>query len=129
MTQKLSTRSNAVLTQYIKTCDRLAALNFELKQLEAKEQQLRPEVLEQIGTDPRPVTIAGQLRIVRRDVKKSVSIIDEAKALEYAKANGLKIQPAKGESVSTQTLRGRALDGVLPEGIVSIEETPVVVIV
>jgi hypothetical protein len=129
MSTKLSTRSNAVLTQYVKTCDRLAALNFELKQLEAKEQALRPEVLDQIGTDPRPVTIAGQLRIVRRDVKKSVSIIDEQKALEYAKANGLKVQPAKGETVSTNTLRARAIDGMIPEGIVSIEETPVVVIV
>ena len=128
MTQKLSTRSNATLTTYIKTCDRLAALNFEIKQLEAKEQQLRPEVLDQIGTDPRPVTIAGQLRVVRRDVKKSVSIVDEAKALEYAKANGLKVTPAKGETVSTQTLRTRALDGMLPEGIVAIEETQIVVV-
>jgi outer membrane receptor for ferric coprogen and ferric-rhodotorulic acid len=129
MSTKLSTRSNATLTTYVKTCDRLAALNFELKQLEAKEQALRPEVLEQIGTDPRPVTIAGQLRIVRRDVKKSVSIVDEQKALEYAKANGLKVQPAKGETVATQTLRGRAIDGMIPEGIVSIEETQIVVIV
>ena len=129
MTTTISTRSNAVLTQYVKACDRMRALAHELKELERLEKQLRPQILEQLSADPRPVKVAGALRIVRKDVEKSVSIVDQAKALEYAKSNGLKTQPAKGESVSTNTLRDRAIDGMIPEGIVSIEETPMVVIV
>ena len=124
----ISTRSNAALTQYVKTCDRMRALAHELKELERLEKQLRPQILEQLSADPRPVKVSGSLRIVRKDVEKSVSIVDQAKALEYAKANGLKIQEPRPESVNTNTLRTRALDGVLPEGICQITETPVIVI-
>ena len=128
MTTTISTRSNAVLTQYVKTCDRMRALAHELKELERLEEQLRPQILEQLTADPRPVKVAGSLRIVRKDVERSVSIIDQGKALEYAKAHGLKITEPKPESVNTNTLRARALDGVLPEGICKVTETPVVVI-
>ena len=128
MTTTISTRSNAVLTQYVKACDRMKALAHELKELERLEKQLRPQILEQLTADPRPVKVSGSLRIVRKDVEKSVSIIDQAKALEYAKANGLKIQEPKPESVNTNTLRARALDGVLPTGICEVTETPIVVI-
>ena len=128
MTTTISTRSNAVLTAYVKTCDRMKALAHELKELERLEEQLRPQILEQLTADPRPVKVAGSLRIVRKDVERSVSIIDQGKALEYAKAHGLKITEPKPESVNTNTLRARALDGVLPEGICRVTETPVVVI-
>ena len=128
MTTTISTRSNAALTAYVKACDRLRALTHEIKELERLEKQLRPQILEQLSADPRPVKVAGALRIVRRDVERSVSIVDQAKALEYAKANGLKIQEPKPETVNTNTLRARALDGVLPAGICEVTETPVVVI-
>ena len=128
MTTTISTRSNAALTQYVKTCDRMRALTHEIKELERLEEQLRPQILEQLSADPRPVKVAGALRIVRRDVERSVSIIDQAKALEYARQHGLKIQEPRPETVNTNTLRGRALDGVLPEGICQITETPVIVI-
>ena len=128
MTTTISTRSNAVLTQYVKACDRMKALAHELKELERLEEQLRPQILEQLSADPRPVKVAGALRIVRRDVERSVSIVDQAKALEYAKQNGLKVQEPKPESVNTNTLHGRALDGVLPAGICQVTEKPVVVI-
>ena len=128
MTTTISTRSNAVLTQYVKACDRMRALAHELKELERLEMQLRPQILEQLSAEPRPVKIGGALRIVRRDVEKSVSIIDQQKALEYARQHGLKIQEPRPESVNTNTLRTRALDGVLPEGICQITETPVIVI-
>ena len=128
MTTTISTRSNAALTQYVKTCDRMRALTHEIKELERLEEQLRPQILEQLSADPRPVKVAGSLRIVRKDVERSVSIIDQGKALEYAKAHGLKITEPKPESVNTNTLRARALDGVLPEGICKVTETPVVVI-
>ena len=127
-TKTISTRSNATLTTYVKTVDRMRALAHELKELERLEEQLRPQILEQLTADPRPVKVAGALRIVRRDVKRSVSIVDQAKALEYAKQNGLKVQEPKPESVNTNTLRARALDGVLPEGICKVTEKPVVVI-
>ena len=128
MTTTISTRSNAALTQYVKACDRMKALTHELKELERLEEQLRPQILEQLSADPRPVKVAGSLRIVRKDVERSVSIIDQGKALEYAKQHGLKVQEPKPESVNTNTLRARALDGVLPEGICRVTETPVVVI-
>ena len=128
MTTTISTRSNAALTQYVKTCDRMRALTHEIKELERLEEQLRPQILEQLSADPRPVKVAGALRIVRRDVERSVSIVDQAKALEYARQHGLKIQEPRPETVNTNTLRGRALDGVLPEGICQITETPVIVI-
>ena len=128
MTTTISTRSNAALTAYVKACDRMRALAHELKELEQLEEQLRPQILEQLTADPRPVKVAGALRIVRKDVERSVSIIDQGKALEYAKAHGLKITEPKPESVNTNTLRARALDGVLPEGICRVTETPVVVI-
>ena len=128
MTTTISTRSNAVLTQYVKTCDRMRALAHELKELERLEEQLRPQILEQLSADPRPVKVAGSLRIVRKDVERSVSIIDQAKALEYARQHGLKIQEPKPETVNTNTLRARALDGVLPAGICQVTEKPVVVI-
>ena len=128
MTTTISTRSNAVLTAYVKTCDRMKALAHELNELERLKKQLRGEVLEQLSAEPRPVKIGGALRIVRRDVEKSVSIIDQQKALEYARQHGLKITEPKPESVNTNTLRARALDGVLPEGICRVTETPVVVI-
>ena len=66
--------------------------------------------------------------VVRKDVERSVSIIDQAKALEYARQHGLKIQEPKPETVNTNTLRARALDGVLPAGICQVTEKPVVVI-
>ena len=128
MTTTISTRSNAVLTAYVKTCDRMKALAHELKELERLEEQLRPQILEQLSADPRPVKVAGALRIVRKDVEKSVSIIDQTKALEYARQHGLKIQEPKPETVNTNTLRARALDGVLPAGICQVTEKPVVVI-
>ena len=127
-TTTISTRSNAVLTKYVKACDRMRALTHELKELERLEEQLRAEVLQQLSEDPRPVKIGGALRIVRKDVERSVSIIDQAKALEYARQHGLKIQEPKPETVNTNTLRARALDGVLPEGICKVTETPVIVI-
>ena len=128
MTTTISTRSNAVLTQYVKACDRMKALAHELKELERLEEQLRPQILEHLSADPRPVKVAGSLRIVRKDVERSVSIIDQAKALEYARQHGLKIQEPKPETVNTNTLRARALDGVLPAGICQVTEKPVVVI-
>ena len=127
-TTTISTRSNAILTKYVKACDRMKALAHELKELERLEEQLRGEVLQQLSADPRPVKIGGALRIVRKDVERSVSIIDQQKALEYAKSHGLKIQEPKPETVNTNTLRARALDGVLPAGICKVTETPVVVI-
>ena len=128
MTTTISTHSNAALTAYVKACDRMRALTHEIKELERLEEQLRPQILEQLSADPRPVKVAGALRIVRRDVERSVSIVDQAKALEYAKQNGLKVQEPKPESVNTNTLRARALDGVLPAGICQVTEKPVVVI-
>ena len=52
MTTTISTRSNAVLTAYVKTCDRMRALAHELKELEQLEEQLRPQILEQLTADP-----------------------------------------------------------------------------
>jgi hypothetical protein len=125
---KISTRSTAALTDYVKTTDRLRAIETERKELELREKALRPIVLAEIGTDPRPVTIRGALRIVRAGISQSVSIVDAAAALDFARSHGLKTTPPKPERVETTTLRSLALSGSLPEGICSIEQKPIIIV-
>ena len=72
-TKTISTRSNAALTTYVKTVDRMRAIAHELAQLERQERDLRPAVLQQLeGDEPRPVTINKALRIVKRSRRHSV---------------------------------------------------------
>lgn len=125
---KISTRSTAELTAYVRICDRLRAIEEERKSLERAEKLARPGILAEIGDTPRPVTIRGALRILRADVSRTCSIVDDGAALEFARAHGLKISPPRPERVETMTLRSLALDGVIPPGIVEVKSTPIIVV-
>ena len=128
-TKTISTRSNAVLTRYVETCDRLKALAHEAKELERLEKELRSAVIEQLdGETPRPVTIRKALRIVRIGERKSVSITDETKALEYARANGLKVSTRTAEYVAAATLRTPAIEGRVPQDVATVTTERIVIV-
>ena len=127
-TKTISTRSNATLTTYVKTVDRMRALAHELAQLERQERDLRPAVLEQIGEEPRPVTISKALRIVKRSRRHSVKIVDAELALTWAKERGVKVSTRTPEYVAPQTIREAAIRGEVPADVASVETEDIIVI-
>ena len=127
-TKTISTRSNATLTTYVKTVDRMRALAHELAQLERQERDLRPAVLEQIGEEPRPVTISKALRIVKRSRRHSVKIVDAELALTWAKERGVKVSTRTPEYVAPQTIREAAIRGDVPADVAAVETEDIIVI-
>ena len=127
-TKTISTRSNATLTTYVKTVDRMRALAHELAQLERQERDLRPAVLEQIGEEPRPVTISKALRIVKRSRRHSVKIVDAERALTWAKERGVKVSTRTPEYLAPQTIREAAIRGEVPADVASVETEDIIVI-
>ena len=127
-TKTISTRSNATLTTYVKTVDRMRALAHELAQLERQERDLRPAVLEQIGEEPRPVTISKALRIVKRPRRHSVKIVDAERALSWAKERGVKVSTRTPEYLAPQTIREAAIRGEVPADVASVETEGIIVI-
>ena len=127
-TKTISTRSNAALTTYVKTVDRMRALAHELAQLERQERDLRPAVLEQIGEEPRPVTISKALRIVKRSRRHSVKIVDAELALTWAKERGVKVSTRTPEYVAPQTIREAAIRGDVPADVAAVETEDIIVI-
>lgn len=127
-TKTISTRSNATLTTYVKTVDRMRALAHELAQLERQERDLRPAVLEQIGEEPRPVTISKALRIVKRSHRHSVKIVDAERALTWAKERGVKVSTRTPEYVAPQTIREAAIRGEVPADVAAVETEDIIVI-
>ena len=127
-TKTISTRSNATLTTYVKTVDRMRALAHELAQLERQERDLRPAVLEQIGEEPRPVTISKALRIVKRSRRHSVKIVDAELALTWAKERGVKVSTRTPEYVAPQTIREAAIRGEVPADVAAVETEDIIVI-
>ena len=127
-TKTISTRSNAALTTYVKTVDRMRALAHELAQLERQERDLRPAVLEQIGEEPRPVTISKALRIVKRSRRHSVKIVDAERALSWAKERGVKVSTRTPEYLAPQTIREAAIRGEVPADVAAVETEDIIVI-
>ena len=127
-TKTISTRSNATLTTYVKTVDRMRALAHELAQLERQERDLRPAVLEQIGEEPRPVTISKALRIVKRSRRHSVKIVDAERALSWAKERGVKVSTRTPEYLAPQTIREAAIRGEVPADVAAVETEDIIVI-
>lgn len=127
-TKTISTRSNATLTTYVKTVDRMRALAHELAQLERQERDLRTAVLQQIGDEPRPVTISKALRIVKRSRRHSVKIVDAERALSWAKERGVKVSTRTPEYLAPQTIREAAIRGEVPGDIAAVETEEIVVI-
>ena len=127
-TKTISTRSNATLTTYVKTVDRMRALAHELAQLERHERDLRPAVLEQIGEEPRPVTISKALRIVKRSRRHSVKIVDAERALSWAKERGVKVSTRTPEYLAPQTIREAAIRGEVPADVAAVETEDIIVI-
>ena len=127
-TKTISTRSNATLTTYVKTVDRMRALAHELAQLERQERDLRPAVLEQIGEEPRPVTISKALRIVKRSRSHSVKIVDAERALSWAKERGVKVSTRTPEYLAPQTIRESAIRGEVPADVAAVETEDIIVI-
>ena len=127
-TKTISTRSNAALTTYVKTVDRMRALAHELAQLDRQERDLRPAVLEQIGEEPRPVTISKALRIVKRSRRHSVKIVDAERALTWAKERGVKVSTRTPEYVAPHTIREAAIRGEVPADVASVETEDIIVI-
>lgn len=124
-TTRTNRRSTKELTSYVETCDRLAALAVELKELERLEKTLRPTVLEQIG-DRREVIIGGKIRIVEKGEKVGTKIQDEEKLLEFARAHGLKISTRSAEFVAPATARTERLANRIPDELVTITTEPIV---
>ena len=127
-TKTISTRSNAALTTYVKTVDSMRALAHELAQLQRQERDLRPAVLEQIGEEPRPVTISKALRIVKRSRRHSVKIVDAERALSWAKERGVKVSTRTPEYLAPQTIREAAIRGEVPADVASVESEDIIVI-
>ena len=128
-TKTISTRSNAALTTYVKTVDRMRALAHELAQLDRQERDLRPAVLQQLeGDEPRPVTINKALRIVKRSRCHSVKIVDAERALTWAKERGVKVSTRTPEYLAPQTIRESAIRGEVPADVASVESEYIIVI-
>lgn len=128
-TKTISTRSNATLTTYVKTVDRMRVLAHELAQLERQERDLRPAVLQQLeGDELRPVTISKALRIVKRSRRYSVKIVDAERALSWAKERGVKVSTRTPEYLAPQTVREAAIRGEVPSDVAAVETEEIIVI-
>lgn len=127
---KVSLRSTSVITDYVKTVDRITRLAAELKQLNKDEQEQRPAVLDEIGQS-RSVVVGGIIRILNRSESVSVSRLkscDDETAVSLCKAAGLAIDTRSPEYLSPAKCKKYYTEGSLPEGIAESTVTPVIVI-
>ena len=85
-------------------------------------------MLEQIGEEPRPVTISKALRIVKRSRRHSVKIVDAERALSWAKERGVKVSTRTPEYLAPQTIREAAIRGEVPADVASVESEDIIVI-
>jgi len=127
---KVSLRSTAIITDYVKTVDRITRLAAELKQLTKDEQDQRPAVLDEIG-ESRSVVVGGIIRILNREESVSVSRLkscDDETAVALCKDAGLPIDTRSPEYLSPAKCKKYFVEGSLPDGIAEATVMPIVVI-
>ena len=127
---KVSLRSTSTITDYVKTCDRIARLSAELKAATKDEQEQRPAVLDEIG-ECRSVVVGGIIRILKREESVSVSRLkscDDETAVTLCKDAGLPVDTRSPEYLSPAKCKKYFTEGSLPEGIAEATVTPIVVI-
>lgn len=127
---KVSLRSTSTITDYVRTCDRIARLSAELKAATKDEQEQRPAVLNEIG-ESRSVVVGGIIRILNRSESVSVSRLkscDDETAVSLCKAAGLAVDTRSPEYLSPAKTKKYYTDGSLPAGIAEATVTPVIII-
>jgi hypothetical protein len=124
----INLRSTSTLTNYVKTCDRIATHARQLEQLRREEARLRPEVLAEIG-ERREIAVRGQVRILTRDVKESVSrACTDEEIVAFCRAHGLKYSERSPEYVAPASFSKYYREGLLLPEHYEVEVTPIVVV-
>lgn len=124
------TRSTKAITEFVRTTDKMKLLAKQLRELSAKEQELRPTVLEQIGEE-RTTVIDGITRTLKRIDEESVIAAKgkDAEILAAAESIGLTISTRTPRYVAPATLRAAVLKGEpVPKELYTIETTSRVVV-
>jgi hypothetical protein len=129
-TMATTLRSTSTLTTYVQTCDRIAALAVELKELQRTESQLRPDAMDQIG-ERRAVKVSGIVRVLEVSEKVSVSkpkAVSDETLVSACIMRGLPIDTRTPEYVSPAKLRKYAMEGALPDELIDISAERIIII-
>lgn len=125
----ISLRSTSVLTDYVRTTDRLATYAQLVKELTRRELELRPAVLDEIG-ERRAITVRGQIRVLTPGETSSTKrLCTDEEAVAFCRAHGLKYSERSSEYVHPSTFTSYVGKGLLPADLYEIETTKIVSVV
>ena len=125
----ITLRSTALLTDYVRTVDKIATLSRQLKELERHEENTRPEVIAEIG-DRREVAIRGQVRVLRIAEKTSISAsVEQSVLVAEAKRVGVKVSVQPAEYVHSSTLRAAVESGKIVDEFIERKTTQIVEVI
>ena len=125
----ITLRSTALLTDYVRTVDKIATLSRQLKELEKHEANTRPDVITEIG-DRREVAIRGQVRVLRLAEKTSVSAaVDQDALVAEAKRVGVKVSTQPAEYVHSSTLRAAVDAGKIGDEFIERKVTQIIEVI
>lgn len=123
----INLRSTAVLTNYVKTTDRMRTLAKQLNELSRLEAKLRPEVLAEIG-DRREIAVRGQVRILEHAVKESIGQQDTELTVERFKELGLPVNTRSAEWVAPASFTKLVKEGSVPEELIKRTSENIVIV-
>lgn len=125
----ITLRSTALLTDYVRTVDKIATLLHQLKELEKHEENTRPDVISEIG-DRREVAIRGQVRVLRLAEKTSIiAAVDQSELVAEAKRVGVKISTQPEEYVHSSTLRAAVDAGKIGGNFIERKVTQIIEVI
>ena len=127
MTTSINLRSTAVLTNYVRTTDRMRTLAKQLSELSKLEAKLRPEVLAEIG-ERREIAVRGQVRILEHSVKESIGQVDTDKTVQRFTELGLPLAERSALWCPPATFSKLAKEGVIPEELIKRTSEDIVIV-
>ena len=125
-TNTINLRSTSTLTDYVRTCDKLATYQALIKQLERREADLRPSVLAEIG-ERRAITVRGQIRVLTPGEKTSIKrTCTDEEAVAFCRVHGLKYSERSAEWVAPASFTKYANEGRIDADLYQVETTQLV---
>ena len=121
-------RSTKNLTHFVRLSDESKTLAARLKEVERELTALTPEILETIQGS-RAVKIGTQIRLITEGATESIKrTCDDATAVEFCKANGLKFSTRSPEYVAPATFTALVRSSQMHVDYYAIDVTRIIVV-
>ena len=121
-------RSTKNLTHFVRLSDESKTLAARLKDVERELTTLTPEILETIQGS-RAVKIGTQIRLITEGATESIKrVCDDATAVEFCKAHGLKYSTRSPEYVAPATFSGLVRSSQMHVDYYEIDVTRIIVV-